>query len=386
MILSFGESRFQLDQVTLSGIRIGNDFLGQLMERRVSDPHGQQDQKEPQDAQADQRGIADGEGFIQMGGQILMGDNGYQRESSADAGPDAQICGGIHLIGSLFEDDIIHIEDILKDSEISTKDKVQFMEELGAVKQINQTDILLYELEGRYLYLCVEVQGLGEGEIRNLWVDNQGDFFLDTFPEVYREHGSFFHRYMSVFSCIYMDFQEKIDKVADFLDIDTAPAEILPIFCKWMGLDVSGDFLTEDRLRTLVREAYHLNRTKGTREALLRVCEIVLGEKVVILEKNVIRENTQAENQKIYEDLYGNGIYDVTLLVHTFVAENQKSQLMFLLNQFKPVRTNLKIKFLDQKGSLDGHVYMDMNAQVMDTRAVVLDERAGLDGNIVLKE
>lgn len=285
-----------------------------------------------------------------------------------------------------WNDDIIHVEDILKDSEIPVKDKVQFMEELGAVKQINQTDILLYETEGRYLYLCVEVQGVGEGEIHNLWVDNKGDFFLDTFPEVYREYGSFFHRYMSVFSCLYMDFQEKIDKVADFLDIDTAPAEILPIFCKWMGLDVSGDFLTEDRLRTLVREAYHLNRTKGTREALLRVCEIVLGEKVVILEKNVIRENTQAENQKIYEDLYGNGIYDVTLLVHTFVPENQKSQLMFLLNQFKPVRTNLKIKFLDQKGSLDGHVYMDMNAQVMDTRAVVLDERAGLDGNIVLKE
>lgn len=283
-------------------------------------------------------------------------------------------------------DEIISINEILKDSEISTKDKVLFMEELGAVKQINQTDILLYELEGRYLYLCVEVQGLGEGEIGNLWVDNQGDFFLDTFPEVYRERGSFFHRYMSVFSSIYMDFQEKIDKVADFLDIDTAPAEILSIFCKWMGLDVSGDFLTEDRLRTLVREAYHLNRTKGTREALLRVCEIVLGEKVVILEKNVIRENTQAESRKIYEDLYGNGIYDVTLLVHTFVPENQKSQLMFLLNQFKPIRTNLKIKFLDQKGSLDGHVYMDMNAQVMDTRAVVLDERAGLDGNIMLKE
>ena len=285
-----------------------------------------------------------------------------------------------------WNDEIIPIDEILKDPEISMKDKALFMEELGAVKQINQTDILLYELEGRYLYLCVEVQGLGEGEISNLWVDNQGDFFLDTFPEVYQERGSFFHRYMSVFSCIYMDFQEKIDKVADVLDIDTAPAELLPIFCRWMGLDVSGDFLTEDRLRTLVREAYHLNRTKGTKEALLRVCEIVLGEKVVILEKNVIREHMQAESRKIYEDLYGNSIYDVTLLVQSFVPENQKSQLMFLLNQFKPVRTNLKIKFLDQKGSLDGHVYMDMNAQVMDTRAVSLDERAGLDGNIMLKE
>lgn len=283
--------------------------------------------------------------------------------------------GGYADLGSLF-----------MDSEISAEEKIKILEVLEAKKHINRKDILLYELEGRYLYFCVEVLGLGKGELKNLFVNNQGDIFIDTFPEVYREYGSFFHRYMSVYSSLYMDFQEKIDNVEQFLDIDTAPVQLLPIFCQWMGVDVSGDFLTENRLRTLVKEAYHLNRTKGTKEALLRVCEIILDEKVVILEKNVIRENTQAETHKIYEQLYGNGFYDVTILVRTFVPENQKSQLEFLLNQFKPVRSRLRIKFLDQKDSLDGHVYMDVNAQVMDTRNVVLDERAGLDGNIMLKE
>ena len=76
-----------------------------------------------------------------------------------------------------------------------------------------------------------------------------------------------------------MDFQEKIDNVAELLNVETAPVQLLPVFCRWMGLDVSGDFLTEERMRTLVREAYQLNRTKGTKETLLRVCEIVLGEK-----------------------------------------------------------------------------------------------------------
>lgn len=280
----------------------------------------------------------------------------------------------------------VSIEGLLKDPGIKTEEKLGFLESLGAKRQINLKDILLYELEGRYLYLVIEVKGMGEGELRNLSVNNQGDFFLDIFPEVYREYGSFFHRYMSVFSSVYMDFQEKIDNVAGLLDIDTAPVQLLPVFCSWMGLDVSGDFLTEERLRTLVREAYHLNRTKGTRETLLRVCEIVLGEKPVILEKNVFRENTQAENQELYEGLYGKGVFDVTLLIHTYVPENQKSQLMFLLNQFKPVRTQLKVKFLDQKRSMDSHVYMDMNAQVLDTQTVALDDRAGLDGNIMLRD
>ena len=68
------------------------------------------------------------------------------------------------------------------------------------------------------------------------------------------------------------------------------------------------------------------------------------------------------------------------------MPENQKSQLEFLLNQFKPVRSRLRIKFLDRKDSLDGHVYMDMNACVGGNQAGVLDERIGLDGNILLVE
>lgn len=278
------------------------------------------------------------------------------------------------------------LEELLHDPERPMEQKRRLMEQLGAKKAINQTDLLLYEQEGRYLYILVEVYGMGKGTLCNMFVDNKGDFFMDTFPEVYREYGSFFHRYMSVFSSLYMDFQDKIDHVSEFLDVDTAPAELLPIFGQWMGLDVSGDFLSEDRLRLLIKEAYALNRMKGTKTALARVCEIVLDEKVIILEKNVIHFNTQAGDKKLYENLYGEGIYDVTLLIHTYVPENQKSQLMFLLNQFKPVRSRLKIKYLEPSGNLDGHVYMDINAYVGGLQAGVLDERIGLDGNILLKE
>lgn len=281
---------------------------------------------------------------------------------------------------------LLNLEQILYDTEISIEQKRNLFEELGAKKTVNQKDMLLYEQEGRYLYLMIEVYGMGVGEISNLFVDNQGDLFMDTFPEVYREHGSFFHRYLSVFSSLYMDFQEKIQGVPELLDIDTAPVELLPIFGKWMGLDVSGDFLSEERLRMLIREAYTLNRKKGTRTALARVCEIVLGEDVVILEKNVLRENTQADTQELYEDLYGTGTYDVTLLVYTYVPENQKSQLMFLLNQFKPVRSRLKVRFLEEKGSLDNHAYLDMNACTLDVQQAVLDERIQLDDNVLLKE
>lgn len=278
------------------------------------------------------------------------------------------------------------LSEVLQDPERSIEQKRSLMEQLNAKKSVNQKDILLYEQEGRYLYIMIEVYGLGNGQLNNIFVDNRGDLFMETFPEVYREYGSFFHRYMSMFSSLYMDFQEKIDNVAEFLDVETAPAELLPIFGQWMGLDVSGDFLPEDRLRILIKEAYALNRMKGTKAALARVCEIVLNEKVIILEKNVLRNNTQAENQELYEGLYGDGLFDVTLLIHTFVPEHQKSQLMFLLNQFKPVRCRLIMKYLEPAGELDGHIYLDMNAYVGELQAGVLDERMSLDENALLKE
>ena len=59
---------------------------------------------------------------------------------------------------------------------------------------------------------------------------------------------------------------------------------------------------------------------------------------------------------------------------------------MFLLNQFKPVRSRLKIKYLEPMANLDGHVYLDVNAYIGEVQSGVLDERIGLDGNIVLKE
>ena len=276
--------------------------------------------------------------------------------------------------------------DILHDESLPMAQKRNFMEQMGAKKSVNKSDVLLYDIEGRYLFILIDIYGYGKGEIKDMFVDNQGDIFMNTFPEVYREYGSFFHRYMSVFSSVYLDFQKKIDNVYEFIDVDKAPAELLPVFAKWMGLDISGGFLQEDRMRPLVKETYKLNRIKGTKEALERVAEIILGEKVIILEKNVIRDNTQAVSKELYESLYGDGIYDVTMLVKTYVPENAKLQLMFILNQFKPVRSRLKMRFLEEKGDLDGHTYMDMNAFVTESRRGILDERMGLDNSILLEE
>lgn len=277
------------------------------------------------------------------------------------------------------------IEDFLCSGEEKHAIKKEFLQRVDASRFVNSKDILLYNLRGRYLYLVFEVIGQGACRISRMRVDQLGDHFMNTFPEIYRERGSFFHRYMSIFSSVYEDFQGNIEDLPKLLDIDSCPAKLLPVYGRWLGIDVGNDFLDERILRPLVKEAYQLNRIKGTKAVLERLTQIFFGEKALVLERNVMADYIGKEQMAEFEKLYGNSIYDVTILVKKPLEETEKSQLMFLLNQFKPVRSRLHLICLKQTGRLDSYSYLDMNARIPGEGTGRLDEKQGLGGTIRLK-
>ncbi|MCI9436348.1 MAG: hypothetical protein HFH85_04110 [Lachnospiraceae bacterium] len=276
------------------------------------------------------------------------------------------------------------IEDFLCDSRESQGIKRQFMQEAGFSRYTSQKDILLYDLQGRYLYLVLEVQGEGRFSMRGMRVDRQGDPFMNTFPEIYRERGSFFHRYLSVFSSIYEDFQEEIDELPRLLDLDICPAFLLPVYASWLGLSVGDNFLEESVLRALVKEAFSLNRMKGTRAALLRIARIVLGEDVVVLERNVMGAYIGKEETAQMNRLYGRTAQDVTILVGRPLTEVKKSQLLFLLEQFCPVRARLHVVCLKRTCILDSYTYLDWNAMVPWQGQGGLDTEQEMDGTVCM--
>ncbi len=208
---------------------------------------------------------------------------------------------------------------------------------------------------------------------------------MNTFPEIYREKNGFFHRYLSVFSSIYEDFQEDIEALPNILDLDTCPAELLPLYGGWLGIDVGQDFLGEDILRPLVKEAYSLNRMKGTRRVMERITEIVLGKKAMVAERNVIEDYIDQEQLADLDRLYGSSIYDVTILVQESITDVQKSQLLFLLEQFKPVRARLRIVNLKKNSMLDSYSYLDVNAGITQEGVGSLDTSQEMDGAIRLE-
>ena len=277
------------------------------------------------------------------------------------------------------------IEDFLCSADEDPQIKKEFFRRINAQRFAGRSDILLYSQKGRYLYLMLEVIGDGRCAISGMKADADGDAFMKTFPEVYREYNSFFHRYMSVFTSVYEEFQDDINRLPEYLDLDTCPARLLCGYGRWLGIELGEDFFDEQTLRLLVKEAYSLNRMKGTRAVLERLTEIVLGKKALVLERNMMSKYIDSDVMAEFERLYGNSVYDVTILVDDAISEVKKSQLMFLLNQYKPVRARLHMIYLKRNGNLDNYSYLDINAKVPDAIEGILDNGVNMSETIQLQ-
>lgn len=286
---------------------------------------------------------------------------------------------------ALTGDTIETVDAYLGDSRILSQEKQKFLIQKGALVFTNTKDMLLYEKPGRFLWLAVEILAQGQGELFHISVTNPGENFMQTFPEIYWDTGGFFHRYLSVFSCIYGQIQERINHLEELIDLDTMPKELLPMFGEWLGIDCSGDFLSPKVMRSLLKQASTLNQMKGTRQVLIRLVELLLLESPVIIERNIIEKYMQTEEAEVCNKLYGDSEMDVTILIHKEIEETMRQQLEFLLNQFKPARSRLHIVVLQNTGLLDSNGYLDYNAQIVSFDFAVLDENSRISQSLLSK-
>lgn len=259
----------------------------------------------------------------------------------------------------------INVEDFFRDNTIADRKKEELFELSGGIAAKQQKDCLLYSLKGRYLWIALTVEGEGSGQIESVKVYQKGDDFMQVFPQIYQERNSFFHRYLSVFSAVYQDFDWELEHVYELFDPDTASYRQLLELAGWLGFDVRGDFLEESVLRKFIGQAYLLNKYKGTKVALQRVIELVLGEPAIIREK-CMEAHIQKEKGQTQKE-------DIIILIKTEVDQKKKTGLLFLLEQFKPMKCSMRIIFLKKGGRMDTHTYLDVNAMTEDYTFGYLD-------------
>ena len=280
---------------------------------------------------------------------------------------------------------LVALEKFFADAEVPATLKKERFDCAGGLKLINTEDALLYELTGEYLFIAIEIIGNGDGYIDHMFLDSQGDNFMQTFPEIYQEEGGFFHRYMSVFSSVYQDIDMEIAHIDQYLDVDTAPMGLLLEYADWLGLDIRGEFLEEELLRRLLKEAYQLNRIKGTRQCMERLIFLLIGQEAVIIERKRLEGYISQEEKQIYQKLYGIDDQDIVILVDRESDERIQAQLLYLLNQFKPVRSRIKLVFYKGLSRLDSYSYLDKDALFGGSQVGMLDNRQTLNGTNILK-
>ncbi len=268
----------------------------------------------------------------------------------------------------------VDIEEYLADFSLEADKRQLFFENAGEIRAINSNDILLYSLSGRFLWVFIEVQGEGIFSFSNMRIDMVGDNFMTTFPQIYRERDSFFHRYISIFSSIYNDFQSEIDNLSSRFDVKNAPCEFLVEYMSWLGMDIAREYVDDNMIRKLASEAFELKRYRGTKYALERVGEILFGEKPVIIERGNIDSSGSRSDNEVIDELYGKSPYDVTILTTVECGEKRRKWLSRFMEQFIPVRCRLKLIFLSGHNKMDSYTYMGVNATLWDTIEVRLDE------------
>ncbi len=292
------------------------------------------------------------------------------RPERLDSAMEACVWGRMVIDASLPADSVMTVCVYASDEELLVPER--------CTRIVDACDLLLYGQEGRYLWIWLEIVGMGRGCIREILVYTPGDIFLNTFPEIYREHGSFFHRYLSIFSSIYLDFQQKIDALHTWIDLETSPPEILPVLADWLGIDVEDSLLERGDLRRLLKDAPYLIRYKGTKGAVEHLAGLLLDSEVIVVERGKERD-LEGRFQETFNRLYGMGAYDITILAMREYDETLKNRLLCLLDQFKPVRCQVNVVFMRKNSSLGGYCYLDINAAIHESQAGVLEGGCALD-------
>lgn len=262
-------------------------------------------------------------------------------------------------------------------------EKLLVMERMAHVRVADQDDFLLYELEGRYLWLIVAYYG-ERAKISSIKIMAPGDNFMETFPEVYRERNSFFHRYISIFSTCNNTLQEYIDGSIANLDVEVAPHDLLLLYASWLGIDLKGDFLSDETLRVFMKEAGELLKKKGTVDCVTRISEIVTGQRPQVVERALLSQKSRS-SEKNYDKLYGTTDFDVTLVFSNEIDEECRNVLKYILEQFVPARISIRIVALESSGVLDSYIYLDENAYTFENKTGSMDSMITADGSVILE-
>ena len=257
-----------------------------------------------------------------------------------------------------------------------------------SVRRVNTPDLLLHDLEGRYLWILIRVLGAGSDSsftIEGFRVEFPWRSFVEYLPEIYQEEGrgSFFERYLCGFQSLYEELEERVERLPEYLDYESTPAENLPLFADWTGNRAAGREYTPEQLRILLGRMGELETGRGTGRVLLGMLKFVTGRDAVLVEYFKWHDwmSWNREPLQLYQRLYGKNDDTFTVILDTTGEEQpDRSRLERLMKELTPLGLECNLVLLNWSSHMDTHCYLDRNSRLSrpeqaGAAGFVLDDR-----------
>ena len=264
----------------------------------------------------------------------------------------------------------VNLEDTLTDESIDFSDKLELLKDHSYVRKVNTDDMLLHNLQGRYLWVFIKVTGSKIDsffKIEGFSVEFPHGSFVEYLPEIYQdERNSFFERYMAVLQSLYEDLEKEVDFVPRYLDYETAPDVNLKLFAEWTGKWNENGQWTPEQLRYLIRNLQSIQCGRGTWTVMEKMIYLMTGQKASVIEHFRWKDwaDKDSVHLKEYYKKYKNDEDTFVVVIDATEKEVGMSERMLekMLEDYTPLGMNCKVLYLKKKSLMDSQAYLEENS------------------------
>lgn len=264
----------------------------------------------------------------------------------------------------------VNLEETITDEALDFSDKLELLKDYGYVRKVNTDDMLLHNLQGRYLWVFIKVTGSkidSSFKIEGFSVEFPHGSFVEYLPEIYQdERNSFFERYMAVLQSLYEDLEQEVDFVPRYLDYETAPDENLRLFAGWTGRWSENGQWTPEQLRYLICNLQSIQSGRGTWTVMEQMIYLMTGQKASVIEHFRWKDwaDKDSVHLKEYYKKYKNDEDTFVVVIDATEKEVGMSERMLekMLEDYTPLGMNCKVLYLKKKSLMDSQAYLEENS------------------------
>lgn len=271
------------------------------------------------------------------------------------------------------------INEYIRNKSIDMNRKIDMLDYIGSKKYENVNDLLMFNIKGRYLWICLEIVNYEKErvKVRSARIEFPRVSFVDYLPDIYKENtteDSFLARYLGIFQSMYVDLEDRIDNTPIQFDTEKTNKDFLNWIASWLSVK-NASIWGEKKLRTLIKEAVSIYKMKGTKASIAKIVKEYTGTEPIIVEQFDVKDNEYYQIQKKQiENLFGdNGYVFTVILSDKYVSDTEDYvELLRVISDVAPIDSICNLVVLNDKIYLDHHCYLGMNSYISQNDELVI--------------